>query len=151
MNKILLSILFLIPSLSLSQEKVISKKEIITNQYKGKDSLQILIVYKERIGCIESNFGKISIKKKSDSIYYSHISSNYETTYFKAIDKGITDIINNFEIIAKTQNITCSGILGHSRASIELTINTNKSNFIYCREDLEGMRTFISQLEALQD
>lgn len=151
MNKILLCVLFLIPSLSFSQEKVISQKEIITNQYKGKDSLHILLVYKERIGCIESDYGKISIKKKSDSIYYSHISSKYETAYFKAKDKGIIDIINDFETIAKTNNILCSGILGHSGASIELTINATKSNFFYCREDLQGIRLFISQLEALQD
>lgn len=151
MNKVLLSILLLIPCFSFSQEKVISKKEIITNQYKDKDSLHILIVYKERIECIELNYGKISINKKNDSIYYTHISTKYKTTYFKAIDKGIIDLINNFKTQAKTKNIVCSGMLGHSGTSIELTVNKTKSNFSYCRKDLEGIRPFISQLEALQD
>ena len=149
-----LIILFLLPIICFSQTDEEQKyTEIISNDFKGNDSLSIKIIYKEQIGCLGSYVGKINIKTLNGRLFFSHLSSNQETKSenFWATDKNTIDLIMEFETIGKKSKKRCGGFVGGTGYQVDLWINEKETKFGYCKKEFDGLGILIERITELKE
>lgn len=151
---LLIILLLIVPLFCHSQtENNKSGAEIISNRFKETDSLAILIMYKEQIGCLGSFRGKIKIKTIDGRIYFSHISTNQDTRndFFWAQKTNLIALIKDFETTAKKSKSICGGYVGGTGYQIELTINKSETKFGYCKREFDALGNLIERITALRE